>query len=190
MGESSGSSVRVTLAIETQLSPTSYLSRACIDPSGISMEQAGHVISTEEIIEKSKSHWSQLGDFDSDNEVAEVSNMELFKTLQVHPTWDSFFLTFGKGEGSRGELVMGEKFAEGGQAKIYNVKIKWNAPKLCIDIFKRHPKFCLKVFKKGTFLQHLQLQWPQGMLRFHANRMNRLELGLSSGVRLHCSASL
>jgi len=57
-----------------------------------------------------------IGDFDSNNEVAEVSNMEFFKTLQAYPTWGSFFVIFGKGEGSFGEMVMGAKFAKGGQA--------------------------------------------------------------------------
>lgn len=129
-------------------------------------------------IEHSKGHWSQLTDFDSDcDEVAELSNVEVFKALQKHPTWGTFFLTFnGNGRGSdRGELVMGQKFAEGGQAEIYEAEVKWDEPKMR-EWREEHPcEYVLKVFKKGTFLRHLQQQWPYGMLQFDAER---LQLGL------------
>jgi len=121
MGESSSSSNQMTCAFETKCYPTSYLPPSCFDPSGSCVESGSLVSNSEEIIEKSKSHCSQVGDFDFDNEVAEVSNTELFKTWQGHPTWGRFFMIFGEGEGSRGELVMGEKFAEGRQVELYEV---------------------------------------------------------------------
>jgi len=105
---------------------------------------------------KSKSHWSQVREFDSNNEVAELSNMELFQTLQRHPTLGTFFSTFGLGEGSDGELVMGQKFAEGGQAELYEVQIKWHDPKLTEYVQKSRCEWVLKVFKNGSFLWHLQ----------------------------------
>jgi len=138
-------------------------------------------------IEKSKSHWSQVWEFDSNNEVVELSNMELFQTLQRHPTWGTFFSTFGEGEGSDGELVMGKKFAEGGQAKLYEVQIKWNDPKRIKNDQKYKHKWVLKVFKKGTSLRHLQTQWPQGMLQYHANKLKRKKLGLPKNLRYICS---
>jgi hypothetical protein len=87
----------------------------------------------EERIEKSKGHWSTLADQSGSvegEEVAEVSNVAVFLALQSHPSWGSFFTTFGyELDGSRyrkmGELELGEKFAEGGQAEIYNAYVTW-----------------------------------------------------------------
>ena len=38
-------------------------------------------------------------------------------------------------------------------------------------------KWLLKVFKRRTFLQHLQLQFPIGMLQLHAERMGPPQVG-------------
>ena len=48
----------------------------------------------EEQIERSKANWSQLSESALNLEeegAAEVDNMEMFKTLELHPTWGSFF---------------------------------------------------------------------------------------------------
>ena len=71
---------------------------------------------------------------------AEVSNGEVFKALQMHRTSGAFFHTFGVGE-----LVMGKKFAEGGQAEIYEAQIEFNAPKMCEYNLESNPRgFVLK----------------------------------------------
>jgi len=71
--------------------------------------------SVEDEIERSKVHWSQLTKHNNDNnEVVEVSNEEVFKSLQRHPTRGRFFYTFGDGGiHDVGDLVLGEKFASG-----------------------------------------------------------------------------
>ena len=130
----------------------------------------------EEQIERSKSHWSTLVDksecMEGEGE-AEVDNVEVFKALQWHPTWGTFFQTFGyELNGGRyrrvGELVMGEKFAEGGQAELYEVHVKWQKPRHNEEDVRKGREYVLKVFKKGTFLRDLQLQLPKGLLWFIA----------------------
>jgi len=50
--------------------------------------ESGKGRNVEDEIERSKVHWSQLTEYDNDNnEVVEVSNEEVFKSLQRHPTW-------------------------------------------------------------------------------------------------------
>lgn len=130
----------------------------------------------EEQIERSKAHWSVLADPSScveGEEVAEVSNFEEFKDLQSHPTWGGFFQTFGyELDGSRylrtGELEVGEKFAEGGQAEIYDAKVKWWNPESNESDYKEGIQHVLKVFKKGIFLKQLKLHLPQRLLQYHA----------------------
>jgi hypothetical protein len=85
-------------------------------------------------IEKSRAHWSTLADQSGcveGEEVAEVSNVEEFLALQRHPTWGGFFQTFGYDTEvyvRDGELELGEKFAEGGQAELYNAHVTWWNP--------------------------------------------------------------
>ena len=145
--------------------------------------EAGHATTStafysavEEQIERSKSHWSTLVDksgcMEGEGE-AEVDNVEVFKALQWHPTWGDFFGTFGYDlnggrYGRMGELVMGEKFAEGGQAELYEAHVKWHDPRNTEEDVRKGREYALKVFKKGTFLRDLQLQLPQGLLRFIA----------------------
>lgn len=69
--------------------------------------------------------------------MAEVSNVEVFRSLQSHPKWGGFFQTFG--EHGLGEVVMGKKFAEGGQAEFYDVEIQWNDAWIWEDDVKRGP---------------------------------------------------
>ncbi|KAG0625372.1 hypothetical protein M758_2G049600 [Ceratodon purpureus] len=124
--------------------------------------------STEERIERSKSHWSELVEFDEDEEFVKTNNLAVFKALQSHPTWGGFFCTFGYDTeywSSSGELVMGEKFAEGGQAELFHVKIIWTNPKDIENYLKEDIEWVLKVFKKGTSLQLLQAQWPHGLFQ-------------------------
>ena len=51
---------------------------------------------------------------------------------------------------------MGEKFAEGGQAELFPVRITWADPDGNEDNVKRGTEWLLKVFKKGTLLRELQ----------------------------------
>lgn len=83
--------------------------------------------SIEEQNKRPKSHWSELGEWDSDeDEVAEIRNVEVFNTLQTHPMWGGFFMPFGEGHGR--SLVVGEKFVEGGQAELYHAQVTWSTP--------------------------------------------------------------
>ncbi|KAG0588648.1 hypothetical protein KC19_2G259200 [Ceratodon purpureus] len=128
--------------------------------------------SVEQRIEQSKSHWSQLTEFDSDfsdEEDVEADNMEVFLALQSHPTWCHFFKTFGYDTEewkSSGSLEIGHKFAEGGQAELFHAKVTWSQSKVNERDRKHGFERVLKVFKKGTRLRHLQSQWPHGMLKF------------------------
>jgi serine/threonine protein kinase len=52
---------------------------------------------------------------------------------------------------------------------------------------KQGTKYVLKVFKKGTFLRHLQYQWPQGMLQFYAEKFETRDSGtVKFGPRYIC----
>ena len=156
-----------------------------------SMMESGECTSVEQQIEDSKSHWSQVGDYcdSSDEEVAEVSNVEAFKALQMHPQWGGFFLTFGHDLGiqpSSGELVMGKKFAEGGQGELFHVHIKWWHPDMDANDEEREREWVLKVFKKGTFLRQLQAQWPHGMLQQYVERKKHYESTTEPYLRPVC----
>ena len=76
-------------------------------------------------IEEPKTHWSlfHVDADDDDDEVAEIKNREFFKALQMHPTFGTFFVTFGEGEDDLGLLEVGEKFAEGAQAPLFNIRV-------------------------------------------------------------------
>jgi hypothetical protein len=87
-----------------------------------------------------------------------AENFEVFKSLQLHPIWGSFYETINE-EGGR-LVLLGDKFAEGGQAKIFNASLE----QLGMTQSLRDYKWVLKVFKKGTLLQDLQSQWPCGYL--------------------------
>lgn len=115
------------------------------------LKEENNIDNVKERIQRSKINWSEVGKFKIDvEEVAEVSNVEVFKTFQMHPKWGSFFQTCGKG--GVGELVIGKKFAEGGQAKLYEAQIEWNDPSY-YDFNLKHPcEWVLKVFRKGTSL--------------------------------------
>jgi serine/threonine protein kinase len=131
-------------------------------------------------IEKSRAHWSTLADQSGcveGEEVAEVSNVEEFLALQRHPTWGGFFQTFGYDTEvyvRDGELELGEKFAEGGQAELYNAHVTWWNPENNEDDLRDGREFVVKVFKKGTFLKELQSQLPQGLLQLHVENMENL----------------
>ncbi|KAG0624960.1 hypothetical protein M758_2G016900 [Ceratodon purpureus] len=137
--------------------------------------------SVEQQIEHSKSHWSQVADYcDSDDErVAEIDNVEVFKDLQRHPIWGgSFFITFGYDLGiwgSFGELELGSKFAEGGQAEIFHAKVTWRDPEVNKLNLDEEIEYVLKVFKKGTFLRQLRTQWPQGMFLQHLESVEHID---------------
>ncbi|KAG0559114.1 hypothetical protein KC19_10G079900 [Ceratodon purpureus] len=145
--------------------------------------ECSNSMSVEQQIERSKVHWSTLVDqsecSDEDEDcVAEVSNVKEFMELQAHPTWGSFFQTFGyslKERESMGELVVGEKFAEGGQAELFHAEFKWCNPETNERLMKEGVEYVLKVFKKGTFLKHLKMQLPRGFLQVHAWRMENLK---------------
>ncbi|KAG0625472.1 hypothetical protein M758_2G058200 [Ceratodon purpureus] len=138
--------------------------------------------SVEESIERSKSHWSEvvklnrsifhkLSKYFYDKEKAD--NRKVFRELQSHPTWGLFFITFGYDLETTvpgrpilgvGELVIGEKFAEGGQAELFCAHVIW---KEYNEFFVENGwEWVVKVFKKGTSLRQLQVQWPHGYLQF------------------------
>lgn len=107
--------------------------------------------------------------------VSKAENQEVFKSWQSHPTWGSFFQTFGDDE-----LVVGRKFAEGGQAELFHVDINWQRQfDGDEDVLKhlRKSKWVMKKFRKETSLRVLQLQWPEGMLDFYAERLKLAKFG-------------
>ena len=84
----------------------------------------------EEQIERSKVHWSLLGEFnddDDDEEEAEISNIKVFEALQMHPTFGTFFVTLNGGKDDLGLLEVGAKFAEGAQAELFHIHVTWGA---------------------------------------------------------------
>ena len=70
---------------------------------------------------------------------------------------------------------MGKKFAEGGQAELYEAHIKWWYPKGNEEDLRDGHEYMLKVFKKGTFLKHLKSQLPQRLLKVHIEDMEIIE---------------
>lgn len=66
-----------------------------------------------------------------------------------------------------GELEVGEKFAEGGEAELYNAHVTWWKPEYNEKDLRDKREFVVKVFKKGAFLKHLKSQLPQGLLQQH-----------------------
>ncbi|KAG0559120.1 hypothetical protein KC19_10G080500 [Ceratodon purpureus] len=144
--------------------------------------ECSNSMSVEEQIERSKVHWSTLADQSSislgDEGKAEESNKQEFMELQRHPTWGGFFRTFnGEDENlyDNGELVVGEKFAEGGQAELFHAKVTWWNPKDNEMFERKGVEFVLKVFKKGTFLRSLKSQLPNGLLQFHVEDMEKVK---------------
>ncbi|KAG0587193.1 hypothetical protein KC19_2G147200 [Ceratodon purpureus] len=145
--------------------------------------------SVEEQIERSKVHWSTLAEHSSSGLIAEdesdceaeaeVSNVREFMELQRHPTWGGFFQTMGYDLGnlwkSLGELVVGEKFAEGGQAELFHAKVTWWNPKDNELDERERCHHVVKVFKKGTFLRHLKSQLPHGLLQWYVEDMENME---------------
>ncbi|KAG0586774.1 hypothetical protein KC19_2G116000 [Ceratodon purpureus] len=146
------------------------------------------VSAVEEQIERSKAHWSTLADAlsgggmaeDEDGEgdcEAEESNKQEFMQLQRHSTWGTFFRTFyGEDENpyDSGELVVGEKFAEGGQAELFHAKVTWRNPRI-IEKDEKAFEYVVKVFKKGTFLRDLKSQLPHGLLQHHVKALENRE---------------
>ena len=128
--------------------------------------------SVEEQIEHSKVHYSLLSESRSsaedEEEVAEVSNVRIFKDLQTHPSWGFFFCTVDDFV----EFVVGKKFAAGAQAELYYVQLTARNPKWNEEIRKHGHEWVLKVFRKGTFLRNLQLQVPRGYLDYRAQLQN------------------
>ncbi|KAG0559131.1 hypothetical protein M758_10G080300 [Ceratodon purpureus] len=148
------------------------------------------VSAVEEQIERSKTHWSTLADGPSgacmaedegEGECeAEESNKLDFMQLQRHPTWGHFFVTFGyefyNGRYKRmGELVVGEKFAEGAQAELFHAKVTWWHERTNEMFERKGVEYVVKVFKKGTFLRDLKSQLPHGLLQDHVEGMENLE---------------
>jgi hypothetical protein len=121
-----------------------------------------------------------------EDEAAEIDNREVFKSWQLHPTWGRFFVTFGYDSETHrriGELEMGEKFAEGGQAELFHAHITWENPKMNERDHEMGLEWVLKVFKKGTLLHHLQSQWPHGYFQFFAEVWERSDLGKPQPIR-------
>ncbi|KAG0614477.1 hypothetical protein M758_6G180100 [Ceratodon purpureus] len=153
-----------------------------------------NLIGVEQRIQRSKLHWSVLAESGAtedqtqlgwnwqrlllfccsnreDEEVAEVSNVHVFKALQAHPTWGRFF----EDVDGFAEFEVGEKFAEGAQAELYHVQVtvgngEWNERSRMGGL-----GYVVKVFKKGTFLRDLQFQVPRGYLQFYADYVSIVE---------------
>jgi serine/threonine protein kinase len=175
--------------------------------------------SVDERIQRSKSHWSTPASFDCSAEAAQrrprrnwervlfccscneqedlaaESNVEEFKALQRDPTLGGFFTTFYGIDDDDGELVMGKKFAEGGQAELYEAHVKRSYPQNTEEDLRDGCEYVLKVFKKGTFLKHLKSQLPQGLLKVHSEDQKNImsptyKLGPRYCSRVHCGTLL
>jgi hypothetical protein len=178
----------------TSSSSSSFFSAGC--ESAVATTESGErtrIADREESIQRSQVHWSQLSESAlnlEEERAAEVDNIEVFKSLESHPVWGSFFITFGYDFGvwkSAGELELGEKFAEGGQAELFHAHISWANPKDNERDLEDGTEWVIKVFKKGTLLRYLQSQWPEGYLQWWAERLERLELGKSGVARHYCA---
>ncbi|KAG0599014.1 hypothetical protein M758_12G120200 [Ceratodon purpureus] len=153
------------------------------------------VTALEEQIERSKSHWSELTQpsqcISLEEEAAiKLENEELFKTLESHPEWGEFFYYFGdhtKVLGSMGLLELGEKFAEGAQAELFHARIQWWDPERIEWDQEPGREWVVKVFRKGTLVQHLQQQWPNGLFKMNADIIERTKLGKPLGGRHYCA---
>ncbi|KAG0586026.1 hypothetical protein KC19_2G057600 [Ceratodon purpureus] len=158
--------------------PSSFLTAL---GNGVESGKCSSDVERDERIETSKVHWSELSEaaFDPANDGAvELDNRTVFRELQSHPTWGRFFKTFGYNlrtpypgrpgyyRGSSGELVMGKKFAEGGQAELFDARVIWRDSKFNEYDMREGREWVVKVFKKGTSLRQLQVQWPHGYLQF------------------------
>ena len=162
MGGSCGSAHVTALANETEYATTSSAPASASAP-GVSTtrtkmgrpERAKRSTNVEEQIDRSKCHWSEVVQSDCDDDeagAAEIENVEVFRTLQLHPSWGSFFCTFGDGGmNDEGELVIGEKFAGGGQAELVAAPIQWRDPELNAFHLNLGAEWVAKVFKKEHF---------------------------------------
>lgn len=118
--------------------------------SAVWKEEGDGCSNDEERIERSKRHWTQRREPDSDSreEVEPSNDEEVFEALQRNPDWGTFFHRF-----RQCELVMAEKpFAAGAQALVYAAQIKWYNSSASEEELKNPWQWVLKVFKKG--------EWP------------------------------
>jgi hypothetical protein len=177
-------------------STSSFLSASC--ESVMATTERGvrtRIAERDERIQRSQVHWSQVSeaavDLDEDRAV-EMDNREVFKSLQGHPSWGRFFKTFGSDLGERdssGELEVGEKFAEGGQAELFHAHITWADPEMIQWDIEDGTEWVIKVFKKGTLLRHLQSQWPEGYLQWCAKNLESTQLGFPAEDRHYCDVT-
>jgi hypothetical protein len=80
-------------------------------------------------------------------QAAAEKNLQTFRSLQKQ--WPcGFFREVGDGE-----MVVGQKIAEGGQAEIFEARFTEGFPDAQV-----HIDYILKVFKQGSSLQALQQQ--------------------------------
>lgn len=137
---------------------------------------------TAQQIELSKHHWSELSESIVDGiscEEVKLANVEAFKVLESLPMYGSFFKTFGD-QGNLetiGSLEVGEKFAEGAQAELFNVQVNWSNLEWNVDDLEEGVEWVLKVFKEGNLVQELQSQWPEGFFRLRYEVQALYELG-------------
>jgi serine/threonine protein kinase len=130
----------------------------------------------EEVAEESNEEEEEGAEESNEEEekAAAASNVEEFNALKRVPAWNGFFRTFYGDDDDPydlGELVMGKKFAEGGQAELYEAHVKWRYPVANEEDLRDGREYVLKVFKKGTFLKHLKSQFPQGLFKLHQEGM-------------------
>ena len=140
----------------------------------------------DERIESSMVHWSELATSApmtaEEEEAVRASNLELFRTLQRDPQWSNFFW----GLEDFAVLEVGEKFAEGAQAELFHASVTWKDAEDNEQQDREGIECAVKVFKKGTLLHQLQSQWPQGMLLWHAEELQRRKLGKPPPIQVTC----
>ncbi|KAG0576048.1 hypothetical protein KC19_5G051000 [Ceratodon purpureus] len=138
---------------------------------------------------RTHTYWSELAEPSEGTSIEDellnaitAENLQLFQELQSNPEWGSFFWTFGDGLDDSGDLMIGEKFAEGAQAEIFHASVSWNSQVHSEDMLRilRQSEYVLKVFKRGTLLRHLQQQWPIGVMNFFGERGRSARTGSMS----------
>lgn len=109
--------------------------------------------------ETTKDHWTVMDPTcEAEAERITEENRKYFDEVLVsHPKWGAFFTKFG-------DLEVGAKIGEGGQAEIFKAK----SPSF--EFKGRYRELVAKVFREGVSLQDLERQWPPQMLSTIARR--------------------
>ncbi|KAG0557066.1 hypothetical protein KC19_11G100200 [Ceratodon purpureus] len=123
----------------------------------------------EAVIERSKSHWTQVdtaGAWTDSEEDLQAENGKFFQGLKEN-TRKRFFKDYGE------SLKVGRKIGEGGQAEIFEGTWTRN---------ERATEVVVKMFKQGYKLADLQRLWPKGM--FHSDFASDFVCGILGATLL------